>query len=102
VRIQDNRSDDLGTKDFREPTEAEIAAIEREMPLIEAEVKLLDAEIRLMAAVDKGEPSPLDWRRVRRAETGLARVAAGLFSRPVQLTATVVSFPRIESMGGAA
>ena len=48
-----------------EPTAADLRAIEAEWPLIEAELAVVDAEIRLAAA---GGPSPLDWRRLRRAE----------------------------------
>lgn len=47
----------------REPTAAELDAIEREMPVITAEVELLDAQITTM---DRA-PSPLDVRRIRRA-----------------------------------
>ena len=53
------------------PTEADLAAIEREWPLIEAELALVDAEIRALTVV--GGPSPLDWRRVRRAEQRVLR-----------------------------
>ena len=49
-----------------EPTRADLAAIEAEWPLIEAELAVLDAQIRMLAAA--GGPSPLDWRRLRRAE----------------------------------
>jgi hypothetical protein len=49
-----------------EPTAADLAAIEAEWPLIEAELDVLDAEISMLAAA--GGPSPLDWRRLRRAE----------------------------------
>lgn len=55
-----------------EPTEADLAAIEAEWPLIEAELSLLDAQI--VALSTTGGPSPLDWRRLRRAER---RVLAG-------------------------
>src|SRR5690349_15973077 len=50
----------------QEPTAAELAAIEAEWPGIEAELAVLDAEIRALSAVD--DPSPLDWRRWRRAQ----------------------------------
>ena len=63
-----------------EPTDQELAAIEREMPLIEAGIDLVDAEIRLLTA--EGGPSPLDWRRLRRAEARVVRVAAELAARP--------------------
>lgn len=46
-----------------EPSDAELAAIEREMPLIEAEVDLLDVEIMTL---DR-PATELDERRVRRA-----------------------------------
>jgi hypothetical protein len=49
-----------------EPSAADLAAIEVEWPLIEAELSLVDAEIRVLTA--EGGPSPLDWRRLRRAE----------------------------------
>jgi hypothetical protein len=49
-----------------EPTAADLAAIEAEWPLVEAELGLLDAQIVALSAA-RG-PSPLDWRRLRRAE----------------------------------
>ncbi|SCL15151.1 DUF6284 family protein [Micromonospora inyonensis] len=61
-----------------EPTAADLAAIEVEWPLIAAELDLLDAEITLLNAVDHGGPSPLDWRRVRRAAARVTRTAADL------------------------
>ncbi|MEV6691219.1 DUF6284 family protein [Micromonospora sp. NPDC051196] len=61
------------------PTVADLAAIEREMPLIDAEIDLVDAEIRVLTA--EGGPSPLDWRRLRRAEARVTRVAAELAAR---------------------
>ncbi|WP_433211000.1 DUF6284 family protein [Dactylosporangium sp. CS-047395] len=54
-----------------EPTDAELAAIDRESDLIEAEVALVDAEIRLLVA--EPGPSVLDWHRVRRAEARVMR-----------------------------
>ncbi|BCJ53398.1 hypothetical protein Asp14428_48730 [Actinoplanes sp. NBRC 14428] len=63
-----------------EPTPEDLAKIEREMPLIEAGIALVDAEIRMLTAI--GGPSPLDWRRLRRAEARVTRVAAELASRP--------------------
>ncbi|MEV1107079.1 DUF6284 family protein [Micromonospora sp. NPDC049751] len=65
-----------------EPTSAELAAIEAEWPLIEAELSVLDAEISLINAADHGGPSPLDWRRLRRAEARVTRVATELAARP--------------------
>jgi hypothetical protein len=49
-----------------EPTAAELAAIDAEWPLIDAELAVVDAEIQALSA--KGGPSPLDWRRLRRAQ----------------------------------
>ncbi|MGW1027804.1 DUF6284 family protein [Streptomyces sp. NPDC002577] len=47
----------------REPTSAELDAIEREMPVILAGVDLLDAQIITLDRI----PSQLDQRRIRRA-----------------------------------
>ncbi|QCD58132.1 DUF6284 family protein [Streptomyces hawaiiensis] len=49
--------------DYMEPTDAELAAIEREMPVILADVDLLDAQIITLDRV----PTELDNRRLRRA-----------------------------------
>ncbi|MER7230679.1 DUF6284 family protein [Streptomyces olivaceus] len=49
--------------DFMEPTDAELAAIEREMPVVLADVDLLDAQIMAFDRV----PSEVDERRIRRA-----------------------------------
>jgi hypothetical protein len=68
-----------------EPTPEDLAEIEREMPLIEAGIDLLDAEIRMLTAI--GGPSPLDWRRLRRAEARVTRIAAELASRTTSRTA---------------
>ena len=65
-----------------EPSPEDLAAIEAEWPLIEAEIGLIDAEIALINAADHGGPSPLDWRRLRRAEARVTRVAAELAARP--------------------
>jgi hypothetical protein len=64
------------------PSAADLDAIEAEMPLIEAELDLLDAEISLICAADHGGPTALDWRRMRRAEARVTRVAAELAARP--------------------
>ncbi len=56
-----------------EPTRAELAAIEAEWPRIAAEMDLLDAEIAMLYAADRGGPTPLDWRRLRRAEARVIR-----------------------------
>ena len=68
--------------DSAEPTAADVAAITAEWPLIEAEMDLLDADIRLINAADQGGPTPLDWRRLRRAEARVTRAAAELAARP--------------------
>ncbi|MFE9395053.1 DUF6284 family protein [Streptomyces flavidovirens] len=49
--------------DFKEPTDAELDAIEREMPVILAGVELLDAQIIAL----NHTPNELDARRIRRA-----------------------------------
>ena len=72
---------------FGEPSPLDLAAIEAEWPLIEAELSLLDAEIANIYAADHGGPSPLDWRRLRRAEARVTRVAAELAVRPAVLRA---------------
>ncbi|PSK63071.1 hypothetical protein B0E53_04988 [Micromonospora sp. MH33] len=64
-----------------EPTAADLAAIEVEWPLIAAELDVLDAEISMIYAEDHGGPSPLDWRRLRRAEARVTRAAADLTTR---------------------
>ncbi|MER5701436.1 DUF6284 family protein [Micromonospora sp. NPDC002296] len=61
-----------------EPTAADLAAIDTEWPLIAAELDVLDAEITLIYAEDKGGPTDLDWRRLRRAEARVTRAAADL------------------------
>ncbi|MEV6757366.1 DUF6284 family protein [Streptomyces sp. NPDC051214] len=48
---------------WREPTAAELDAIEQEMPVILADVELLDAQI---ITLDR-TPNELDARRLRRA-----------------------------------
>lgn len=64
------------------PSRADLEAIEAEWPLIAAELDLLDAQITLICADDHGGPSPLDWRRLRRAEARVTRVAVDLAARP--------------------
>lgn len=58
----------------REPTAAELDAIDCEMPVIRAEVELLDAQI---IALDR-TPNEVDARRIRRARRKVlaARLAA--------------------------
>ncbi|MGA5312292.1 DUF6284 family protein [Micromonospora taraxaci] len=64
-----------------EPTAADLAAIDTEWPLIAAELDVLDAEITMLYAEDHGGPSPLDWRRLRRAEARVTRAAAEVNTR---------------------
>lgn len=66
--------------DYQEPTSADLAAIEAEWPLIEAELSLVGAEIRLLTT--EGDPSLLDWLRLRRAEQHVMRAAAALYAVP--------------------
>lgn len=66
-----------------EPSPTDLSAIVAEWPLIEAELAVLDAEITNIYAAEHGGPSPLDWRRLRRAEARVTRVAAELAVRPV-------------------
>jgi hypothetical protein len=66
----------------REPRARELAAIEREWPLIEAELALLDVQIAFLSA--EGQVSPLDWRRLCRAEQRVARAVAALVAGIVQ------------------
>lgn len=74
----------------REPTTAELAAIEDELPVIDAEVELLDVEISLMDAPRS------DWadRRLRRAQRRVlaARTAAARRAHAVEA----------QGLGGAA
>ncbi|HET8661182.1 MAG TPA: DUF6284 family protein [Micromonosporaceae bacterium] len=70
---------DLGPDDAG-PTLADLAAVEAEWPLIEAELSLVDAEIAMIYAADRGGPSPLDWRRLRRAQARVLREAATVVS----------------------
>ncbi|HZN20625.1 MAG TPA: DUF6284 family protein [Micromonosporaceae bacterium] len=60
------------------PTLADLAAVEAEWPLVEAELSLVDAEIAMIYAADRGGPSPLDWRRLRRAEARVLRATTAL------------------------
>lgn len=57
-----------------EPSAADLDEIEAEWPVIEAELSVLDAEIA--AASHPGGPSPMDWRRIRRAQRQLLAVCA--------------------------
>jgi Family of unknown function (DUF6284) len=64
--------------DTAEPSTAELAAIEFEEPLIFAELAMLDAEIGILASAERGGPTPLDWRRLRRANRRVIRAALDL------------------------
>jgi hypothetical protein len=70
----------------REPTLAELAAIDAEWPVTAAELALLDAEIRVLCA--PGRPSPLDWRRLRHARRQLLAAEARQSGRGGELAAT--------------
>lgn len=61
-----------------EPSPEALAAIEAVWPLIEADMDVLDAEIAVIYAADRGAPTELDWRRLRRAEARALAVAAEL------------------------
>ena len=63
-----------------EPTPADLAAIEAEWPLIAAELDVVDAQVSVLLAGER--VSELDWRRLRRAEARVLRVAAELTERP--------------------
>ncbi len=56
-----------------EPTVADLAAIDAETPLIDAEMAWLTAEIAMLDADERGGPTDLDWRRLRRAEARVIR-----------------------------
>jgi hypothetical protein len=64
--------------DSAEPSAADLAAIESEAPMITAEIGMLDAEIGILYAAERGGPSPLDWRRLRRANRRVIRAALDL------------------------
>lgn len=68
--------------DIDGPSTADLDAIEAEWPLIAAELDVLDAEIAIINAADRGGPTVLDWRRLRRAENNVIRTAAELAVRP--------------------
>ena len=71
----------LTSSDMPEPTPADLAAIEDEWPRIAAEIDVVDAQIALINAADRGGPTPMDWRRLRRAEAHVTKVAAELADR---------------------
>ncbi|MEU4216197.1 DUF6284 family protein [Actinoplanes sp. NPDC026623] len=74
----------LNDNDADEPTPDDLAAIDAEQPLITAELMWLNAEITMLNADERGGPSPLDWRRLRRAE---ARVIRETFAYVARSTA---------------
>jgi hypothetical protein len=63
------------------PTLDDLSAIEAEAPLIDAELAWLDAELSLLNAAERGGPSPLDWRRLRRAEARVIRESFAFVAR---------------------
>ena len=72
-----------------EPTADDLAAIEAEWPLVEAELSVLDAEIRIVSA--PGRPSPLDWRRLRRAQRQVIATHARMMAPPADQARQVAS-----------
>lgn len=64
--------------DDDEPSAEDLAEIERESGLISAELTLLDAEIRILCA--EGDPSAVDWQRLRRAVRNVLRETAELYA----------------------
>jgi hypothetical protein len=72
----------LDFTDLAEPTAHDLAAIDDEWPMIDADLAVLDAQIAMIYAEDRGGPTALDWRRLRRAEARVTRVAADLAARP--------------------
>ncbi|HLL66809.1 MAG TPA: DUF6284 family protein [Micromonosporaceae bacterium] len=71
--------------DLPEPTPSDLAAIEDEWPIVEAGLAVLNAQIAMIYAEDRGGPTPLDWRRLRRAEQRLLRAALDHVSDPAPL-----------------
>lgn len=65
------RLEPSGETHDREPTDAELAAIEAEWPQIEAELELLDAQIT--ALTTRQETGELAWRRLRRTQRRVLR-----------------------------
>ena len=69
-----------GKPDDEEPSAEDLAAIERESGLIAAEMALLDAEIAILSA--EGDPSDVDWQRLRRAMRDVLQESAELYVEP--------------------
>ncbi|MFG2130669.1 DUF6284 family protein [Streptomyces sp. NPDC048751] len=63
--------------DWKEPTDAELDAIEREMPLILADIDTLDVQIALLERT----PGELESRRARRARHRVLAERAALANR---------------------
>ncbi|GBQ04156.1 hypothetical protein SSP531S_56480 [Streptomyces spongiicola] len=61
----------------REPSAAELDAIESELPLVLAELELLDAQIAVLDRV----PSELDARRLRRSRSRVLAARRALANR---------------------
>ena len=68
--------------DFKEPTDAELDAIEQEMPVILADVDLLDAQIITLDRI----PTELDNRRLRRARRRALGARIALANRTTAAT----------------
>ncbi|MFF7226607.1 DUF6284 family protein [Streptomyces massasporeus] len=68
--------------DFKEPTNAELDAIEQEMPVIMADVDLLDAQIITLDRI----PTELDNRRIRRARRRALAARIALANRTADVT----------------
>lgn len=88
----------LTASDLPEPSAADLAAIDVEWPVIAAGIDVVNAEIALINAADRGGPSPLDWRRLRRAEAAVTRLAAELAARPTAAPRT--RRRRVDAMPG--
>jgi hypothetical protein len=80
-----HRAEVVAVESATGPTSADLAAIDAEWPLIDAELAVVDAEIQALSA--RGGPSPLDWRRLRRAERRVLAVRARLLSGRVAAAA---------------
>ncbi|MFS8199958.1 DUF6284 family protein [Streptomyces sp. CWNU-52B] len=69
----------------REPTAAELDAIDLEMPVIRAEIDLLDAQIITLDRI----PTELDARRIRRAHRRVLAARRALANTAATRTAGV-------------
>lgn len=77
----------LDSAELPEPTAHDLASVDDEWPLIDADLAVLDAQIAMIYARERGGPTALDWRRLRRAEARVTKVAAELIARPTLGTA---------------